>query len=471
MQRLQAGSSVTEPLYARLQPAPHRMTVGEVAASQRERLCGAMVHEVALHGYREVTVSRLHRLAGVSKHTLYDRFGRADARGECLRAAIDGMLEASIAGALVAQRRGRGWRDRMALTLGALARDVARHPDAARVMLIEAYDPRADALETLVRGGERLEELFAGCFDEVPVGEDPPPLIVKGILAGATHVARVHLLSGRERELPRRVVDELAAWACACCTPAPSELMARVASVSPGHARVGALPSALAYLPREISNGASAHRLRGREHICDERLRMLEACSRLAGEEGYASLSISAIEKSAQVPRGTFRRHFASVRECFIGACELRCNDLLAQGFGKVHRVHRARSAEGLSPIGQQIADQLAACPEMARVACSELLAAGPAGVRAQTRILDTFARVLADRMSRNRRSSPIALSAGVAAMCGVAGHLAAHGRVAWLQANRHVLVRLMPLTVTAGWRAGCLWADTKAQGESLLLR
>ena len=46
-----------------------------VAAIQRERLRGAVIHAVATGGYRATSTRELCRLAGVSKRTLYERFG------------------------------------------------------------------------------------------------------------------------------------------------------------------------------------------------------------------------------------------------------------------------------------------------------------------------------------------------------------------------------------------------------------
>jgi len=416
------------PLYEKLVPAPHQIAHEEVAAIQRERLCGAMMQAVAEHGYGKVTVSRLHRLAGVSKHTPYDRFGRTDAKRECLLAAIEAMLAISIERARAAQRRGCEWRERLALTLGSLARDVVRHPDAARVVLLEAFDPNAGALAALVNAGERLEELLACCFEDVPGGEDPPPLIVKGILAGSAHVARAHLLAGREPQLPRLAAGELAAWACACCAQAPLPAAPDAAESS---AAIEAWTPAPALGTQHDAN------------VCEERLWMLEACGRLAAEGGYDSLRISAIEKEAHLPRGTFLRQFTGVRECFVGAYEALCGDALTRALSTTHR-GRPR-VMGTHPVLTRLAGQIAARPDLARIAFCELVAAGPAGVCAQTRLLEGFAHELACQTQPGRRPSPVALSAGVAAVWGVAGHLAACGGAQRLPAKAQLLTRLMP--------------------------
>ncbi len=417
-------------LYEKLQPAPHQMAPEQVAAVQRRRLCGAMVQAVAEQGYGKVTVRRLHRLAGVSKHTLYDHFAdeRLGAKRRCLLAAIDGVLALAVEHATAHQRHGRGWRERLALTLGSLALDVARHPDAARVVLFEAYDPQAGALAALARGGERFEELLADCFQDLPSGEDPPPLIVKGILAGTLHIARTHLLAGREQELPRRAVDELATWACACCARAP--LPPALSAAAPGSAVRGSLPVSTLAPERD-------------ESVCEERLSMLEACACIAVEQGYDSLRISAIERGARVPRGAFRRHFTGVRECFIGAYELLCGSALTHALAGGHG-GGAWSSAGPRPMLAQLAGQLAVRPDLARLAFCELLAAGPAGVRSQTRLLEAFAHALARQAPPGRRPSPVVLGAGVGAVWGVAGHLSASGRARGLPANCQVLARLM---------------------------
>jgi AcrR family transcriptional regulator len=421
--RLAAPRWGSQPLYEKLRPAPHTRAPEQVAAIQRTRLCGAMVQAVAEHGYGKVTVSRLHRLAGVSKHTLYDRFGSTDAKRECLLSAIDGTLAASLERAQAHQRRGRDWRERLVLTLGALAQDVARHPTVARVVLIEAYEPEAGALEILARSCERLEELLAGCFEELPAGQDPPPLIVKGILAGAAHLARAHLLAGHERELPSRVA-EVAAWACACCSDTPL-----APALAPSRAIETSKPAPAFCSPRDAD-------------ICEERVWMLEACARLAAEHGYGLLTISRIEKDARVARGALRRHFTGASECFVDAYEMVCSEVLTRAVER----SSPRSPAGPRPALERLVGQIAALPDLARIAFCELLAAGPAGVRAQTRLLEAFAHAIVDPAPLGRqRRSPIALRASAAAVWGVAGHLAACGRAQRLPANRQILQRLMP--------------------------
>ncbi len=414
------------PLYEKLVPAPHTISSDRVADIQRGRLCGAMVHAVAEHGYGKVTVTRLHRLAGVSKHTLYDRFGHDDAKRRCLLGAIDAVLVASLKRAQTFQRRGDEWSDRLALTLGALAQDVARHPGAASVVLVEAYDPQAGALETLATGWERFEELLAGSFSEAD-GQDPPPLVVKGILAGVAHVARAHLLAGRELQLPRRVVDELAAWACACCSGAAVSPVAAAASSA----------SETSMIAPEIAS-------RGDGELCDEHRWMLEACARLAGEGGYGSLTISRIEKDAQVPRGALRRHFTDVRECFLDAYEMVCGDLLRCALVRTYAPSSWPSVMP-HPMLERLTDRLATRPDLARIVFCEVLAAGPAGVRAQTRLLETFAGGLAGRVPPERCSSHVVHGAGAAAVWAVMGHLSAHGGAQRLPATCQVLARLMP--------------------------
>lgn len=419
----------TQPLYEKLRPAPHARPAEQVAQIQRARLCGAIVQAVAEHGYAKVTVSRLHRLAGVSKHTLYDRFGRSDAKRACLLAAIDAMLEIMLEHVQAQQRQGRDWRERLSLTLDALARQAARHPAGARVLLVEAYEPDAGALEILMGAYERLEELLADCFVDLPCGQDPQPLIVKGILAAAAQIARLCLLNGREQQLPR-LAKELAAWACACCEG--TALPAR--SVTEHVSGPSTLASAFSAI-RDVD-------------ICEERLWMLEACARLAGEYGYGWLTISRIEKEARVPRGALRRHFTGVRECFTSAYEMACAQALS---GALAHPSAPYSPAGPRTLLERLAGQLADQPTLVRVAFCELLAAGPAGVRAQTRLIEGFAHTLADQSPRGRRPSPVALTASVAAVWGVAGHLAACGRAQRLPANRQILARLVPPTAARG--------------------
>jgi len=421
------GAAVRVPSGGTARTGGSRSDPERVAAIQRGRLCEAMVQTVAARSYAKVTVSELSRIARVSNHALYDHFAgeRLGAKRGCLLAAIDEMADLAVAHGSAAQRRRRGWRERLALVLGTFALDVARHPDAARVALFEALDPDAGALATLARAGERFEALLAGCLEDAPAAVQPPPYLVKGIFAGAIHVARAHLMAGRERELPRRAVEELAVWACACCMQAPLPAAIAAAGCSPGG--MSCMPP---LVPRRRGDGR------------EERLRMLEACARIAAQRGRASLRVSAIEAAAQVRRGTFRRHFADVGECFIAAYELLCANAFAQALAAAHE-NGTRSAPARAVLAR-LAGQIAVRRGLAQIAFAELPGAGPTGVRAQTRLLETFARVLERRAPPGERVSPGALSAAVAAIWGLAGHLAVRGGARRRQIDGQLLARLM---------------------------
>jgi AcrR family transcriptional regulator len=112
-----------------------------------------------------------------------------------------------------------------------------------------------------------------------------------------------------------------------------------------------------------------------------QRTRLLAASIEVAGAEGYAGMTVSAVIAQAGVSRKTFYEFFADREACFLAAFDT----VLEQGLAGVREAYdggtswpeqlRAALARGL--------DALAAHPHEARVGFVEVLAAGP---RALTR-------------------------------------------------------------------------------------
>jgi AcrR family transcriptional regulator len=124
-----------------------------------------------------------------------------------------------------------------------------------------------------------------------------------------------------------------------------------------------------------------------REHVVrSQRLRLLNAAIAVAGSEGYAEMTVSAVISRASVSRKTFYEQFADREHCFLAAYDLVVERALA-GMQAAYAVEAPWPERLHAALGWAL-DALAANPHEARVAFVEALAAGPRALERRARAL-----------------------------------------------------------------------------------
>jgi AcrR family transcriptional regulator len=375
----------------------------EVASHQRARLHGAIVRAVAAHGYRAITVRQLSALAGVSTRTLYELF--ADGKRECFFSAYDTAMRGIARRVALAYISERHWERRLPRALEAFLCAVSEDPSAARLVLVEVFAAGPGALERM----EHTHRLFEGMVDlnfrQTAGGAAPPPLVLKGVVAGVARVARVRLLDSATAELPA-LAGELLEWVLSHRSPAAARLQTLGSVGGPV-----VTPSVVSAEPGE----------RG-----DERTRILDAVAHLAARDGYAALSGAGIAAAANVSRKQFDSHFEDLKGCFIAALEHRTNRVLAQvalagaaGRDWPGGLHRALAT---------LCAYLAGDPLFSRLAFVEVFAPGPDGVRFREAMMAGITESFRAGAPRAQRPSALAAEASVGAVWGIVHHHVAHG-------------------------------------------
>jgi len=124
-----------------------------------------------------------------------------------------------------------------------------------------------------------------------------------------------------------------------------------------------------------------------REQVAhSQRLRLLSSAIAVAGSEGYAAMTVSAVIARANVSRKTFYEQFADREHCFLAAYELIVDRALA-GLRAAYAID-APWPERLRAAIDWALHALAAHPSEARVAFVEVLAAGPRALGLRDRAL-----------------------------------------------------------------------------------
>lgn len=380
-----------------------------------------MVELVAEHGYVGVTVRGLSRRAGISSGTLYDHFAGKE---DCFFRTYELLMARTARRIAAAGVEERDWQRRLRLAFSALARQIADEPQIGRICFVDALSVGPSALQQTRPAAEMFAGIIRDCFD-TPNGIAPPPLLVKGIVAGVAGVVRARLLNGQESELPD-LVDDLVEWAL--CFGEPTAGLAKGRPLGPAPEFEPPAANDAAW-PGERASGA-------------DRVLIMSAAAQLATSGGYDELSIPRIRAAAGVSRKSFDRHFDDIDDCFLAALELRAKSALgaaarqgASGGNWEDSVHQTISA---------LCAHIARDPVRARTVFVEIFAPGTDGVRRRAKLVDDIAEFVRSGAPRSQRPGKLAAEASVAAVWGILQYHVASGRTHRLRSMAAMLTALV---------------------------
>jgi len=364
-----------------------------------------MIELVAEHGYNAVSVEKLTSRARVSKRDFYKLFAGKE---ECFLAAYDTIVGRSARGVIAAAEGEEDWRERLRLGFLAFAGQLAGNPEAARLALVDPFAAGAVAVERM----QRTNRLFEALLEKnlALAGDAPrlPPLVVRGIVAGTSRLARARLLCGS----PGLVLDgnELQRWALSF----GDEDAVRLRGLGP--AAVPPSPEAAPAMP-----------------LGDERALILAATAKLASKEGYATLTVPRLRAAAGVSRRSFDAHFESVADCFLATLEALSDRTLAAAAPLY-----LTAGDWASGVHRMVADL---CRHLARdstltcLAFREVFSPAPEAIQWRSEMIAKLATRLRQGAPPAHRPGELAAEASIGAMWGVVEHFVASGRASQLPA------------------------------------
>jgi AcrR family transcriptional regulator len=362
-----------------------------------------MIELVAEHGYNAVTVATLTNRARVSKGAFYKLFAGKE---ECFLAAYDLIISHSVRGINAAAEGAEEWRERLRLGFLVFADQITSSPEAARLALVEVFTAGAVAVERMQRTNLLFEALVEKNLAPAEGPPRLPPLVVKGIVAGASRLARARLLSDQPRQL---ALDgcELMEWALSFC----AEDVVRLRGL-------GAAPPPLSATAPVVPLG-------------DERALILAATERLASKEGYATLTVPRIRAAAGVSRRSFDTHFDGVADCFLATLETLSDRALAAAAPVYFTAEDW--ASGVHHMIAGLCWHLARDPAFADLAFLEVFSPGPEAIQWRSDMIAKRAAKLRRGAPPTRQPSEFEAEASIGAMWGVIHHFVATGRGAQL--------------------------------------
>jgi len=376
---------------------------------QRGRLQQAMVELVAEHGYNDVAVATLSNRAGVSKRDFYKHF---DSKEECFLATYDLIVSRSVCGILAAAEGEEEWSERLRLGFIAFAGQIAANPETARLALVETFAAGAAAVERVQRTNRLFEALVAENLTLADGATRLPRMVVKGIVAGGSRVARARLLS----EQPRRPAlhgGELMEWALSFYDDEVARLRGLRVREAP--------PPTAVEMPME-----------------DERALILAATARMASKEGYATLTVPRVRAVAGVSRRSFDAHFEGIADCFLATLETLSSRTLAMA--EPHYLAADDWASGIHRMIVSLCRHLACDPAFASLAFREVFSPGPEAIQWRSRMIAKLATLLRREAPPEQQPSEFAAEASIGGMWGVIHHFVATGHGAQLPIAAPVL-------------------------------
>jgi AcrR family transcriptional regulator len=370
-----------------------------------------MIELVAEHGYNAFSVEKLTSHARVSKRDFYKLFAGKE---ECFLATYDIIVGHSVRGIIAAVEGEEAWRERLRLGFLAFADQITGSPEKARLALVEAFTAGAVAVERMQRTNLLFETLVAKNLALADDAPQLPPLVVKGIVAGGSRLARARLLSGHPRQLALDG-DDLLQWTLSFC----DDEVVRLRGL--GAAGVPPLPKRALVMP-----------------LGDERALILAATAKLASKEGYATLTVPRVRAAAGVSRRSFDTHFEGVADCFLATLETLSDRTLAAAAPLY-----LTADDWASGIHRMIADlcrHLARDPIFTGLAFLEAFSPGPEAIQWRSEMIAKLATRLRRGAPPARQPSKFAAEASIGAMWGVIHHFVATGRGARLPIAAPVL-------------------------------
>jgi len=167
--------------------------------SRRERLVAATAEATARNGYAALRVSDIVALAQVRRGSFYKEFRD---KKDAFRAVQVLNLQRSVAAAAGQFSLGGTWPDRVWGGLAALLGYVARHPEEARLAVVEVYAAGEEALR-LAQHSRSAFTLFLEEGYREPRGTGLPTLCSEAVGAAIHFLIRRAVASGQARRLPQ----------------------------------------------------------------------------------------------------------------------------------------------------------------------------------------------------------------------------------------------------------------------------
>lgn len=422
-----AAPSAEKGVLKKLKPGPG-LSREAVAMDQKLRLRVALCTLAAESGYDAITVRLLIRRAGVSTSTFYNHY---DSVEDCLASIVGLTIRVLVDEVRRGQQMAADPLGGLRTGLRHLMEQVAREPEMAQAVFIEAYAAGPRVRAEIDAGMRSLEALLMEIFRLAPRPVAGTTHLAAGLVAGIVGTVRKTARTGKTEELPG-LTDELGDW-----------------MLSVAHEEV----VTFFQLRSRGSEGEAGGRLRtldavqaSREAFADAGRRAIMTTARLAAANGLGGLSSAKIRKDAGLSRDEFERHFAGVEHCFLDAIEsigAAAADAAQSSAGRAGSWERwiFRTLTALSSLA-------AADRDLSRLVLLDVTAPGRPGLLRREDMIDRAVARVREQAPPQSRPPEIGTSASISAIWRIAETEVAAGRASQLPRVAPVFVYMVLATL-----------------------
>jgi predicted HTH domain antitoxin len=175
-------------------------------SERRDALLMAMLDELVRNGYKEVSVARARRLAGVSAEEFEAEFEDKDA---CLFAAYESLGQRVVTRASAECGGDRPWPDRVRIGLEKLLAELAAAPRMARAITRSFPGIRPSTYKRYVDLLSRFEPFMAEGREYAEVEEELPGEVELLAVGAAEAIIFAEVDAGRAERLPAMMPEIL----------------------------------------------------------------------------------------------------------------------------------------------------------------------------------------------------------------------------------------------------------------------
>jgi AcrR family transcriptional regulator len=383
-----------------------------------------MLDIVAERGYGGVTVRELAARAGVSTRSFYQHYPNLET---CFLSVYQVVVRRVLRGIEAAALGAHDANRRLRRVVGGLVDEWASDPNAARLMLLDAYAGGLPALKRARLAARSIEARVGECLDYPRDAASLAPLAAESIVAGILTAARSCLLDG-EGDLGD-LADPLGGWAAAY-HELPAEQIEEAKSLS----------------HRVPANGGDDASSGVEERLTvapeGDRALLLTAAARLVASQRKADLGLEDIASTAGISRRGFEVEFSDPEACIAAAHRLYADRLIDRVVRAEKLVAAGDACHPLALLGSELATD----PTLAVLCFSDVAIAGPRLVRSHQRFL---ARVACLAAGTTEPAGPTA-EASAGALWGSLRQRVVMGRAAQAQELARALTSLALLPLQA---------------------
>jgi AcrR family transcriptional regulator len=181
-------------------PLPGRQPLSRdfIAQHQRARIVTALAKEVAVSGYRAVTVADVVRRAGIARNTFYENFSSKE---DCFLAAQEMATTEALKRVVDAASEVESWPQRVDAGLAAFLRYAAEEPELARTCIVEALSAGPSAVKRYEEALQSFVSLFRLGREYSPHGEELPETLEEAVIGGIFWIIYQRLVQGESESI------------------------------------------------------------------------------------------------------------------------------------------------------------------------------------------------------------------------------------------------------------------------------